>query len=103
MTHKLTHVNRPLNEAERQQAAEVRAAAEHDFPPKPHDESVPPAGIPAQIASARGLTRYELSHLSGVPSVAVREIEQGGDMPVSQLCAVAAVLGLSIALVDQAV
>jgi hypothetical protein len=106
MEKKLTHINRTMTDDERQRAVEVRVAAKQDFPPKASEgKDVSPPGIPARIRGARdarGLTRYAVGQLAGVPAVAVREIEQGADVSLSQLQAVAAVLGLTIELVDQA-
>ena len=105
MAKKLMHVNRAMTENERQQAIDVRAAAQKDFPPKSTAGQDPPrSGIPARVCGARkarGLTRYELGQLAGVPSVAIRDIEAGKDVALSQLQAVVAVLGLAVELVDQ--
>ncbi len=105
MRKKLTHINRTLSDAERRQADEIRAAAKHDFLPETSDdEEVSPPGIPSRIRgalNARGLTLYAVGQLAGVPSVAVRDIERGADVSLSQLQAVASVLGLTIELVDQ--
>jgi DNA-binding XRE family transcriptional regulator len=105
MAKKLTHVNRAMTEDERRRANDIRAAAQKDFPPKSAvGQDVPPSGIPARVCDARKarrLTRYALGQLAGVGSVAVRDIEQGNDVPLSQLQAVAAVLGLAVELVDQ--
>jgi DNA-binding XRE family transcriptional regulator len=105
MAKKLVHVNRAMSDDERRRAQDIRAAAENDFPPKPPVEhELPSSGIPARVCDARkarGLTRYALGQLAGVPSVAVRDIERGEDVPLSQLQAVAAALGLAVELVDQ--
>lgn len=105
MAKKLTHVNRAMTEKERQQAIDIRAAAQKDFPPKPTvGQELPPIGIPARICDARKsrrLTRFELGKLAGVSSVVIRDIERGNDVPLSQLQAVAAALGLAVELVDQ--
>jgi hypothetical protein len=99
------HINRAMTDSERQQAVEIRAAAQKDFPPKADaGTEVSPSGIPSRIRDARiarGLTRYAVGQLAGVPSIAVREIEQGGDVPLSHLQAVAGALGLVVELVDQ--
>ena len=100
----LKHVNRPMTESERQQAARIREAAMQDFPPKPIQESPPPDGIPRRIHDARkqrGMTRYQLGKSAHVPSTVVRAIEQGEDVPMSQFHAVATALGLAIELVEQ--
>lgn len=104
MAKKLTHVHRALTDDERAKSAAIRAGAEKDFPPRaPFGQNEPPPGIPARIAGARaalGLTRYAVGELAKVPSVVVRDIEQGRDVPLSQLQAVAAVLGLVVELAD---
>jgi len=46
------------------------------------------------------MTRYGLGQIARVPSTAVRAIENGDDVPLSQLRAVAAALGLIIELVE---
>jgi len=101
---KLEHIHRPLTEEERRQAVTVREGAERDFPPKPGAEKASPPGIPSRIEAARkrrGMTRYELAQTAKVPSITVRAIEKGEDVPLSQFHAVAAALGLSIELVEQ--
>jgi DNA-binding XRE family transcriptional regulator len=106
MAKKLAHVNRAMTDNERQRASAIRVAAEKDFPPKSTvRQQLPASGIPARVCDARkarGLTHYALGQLAGVPSVAVRDIERGDDVPLSQLQAVAAALGLAVELVDQA-
>ena len=100
----LDHINRPLTDEEQQQSAAVRAGAEKDFPPKARQDKPSPAGIPSQIRSAReqrGITRYELGQIANVASTAVRAIEQGDDVPLSQFRAVAEALGLAIELVGR--
>ncbi len=77
-----------------------------DFPPKANAAAQPaPPGIPARIQQARqahGLTWYALAKLAGIPNQAtIRDIEQGKDVKLSNLEAVAAALGLKLALVDQ--
>lgn len=104
MSKKLTHINRPMTDAERLQAIEIRRGAEADFPPSKDDDDTPPPGIPARVHAARrasGLTRYVVGQKAGVGSTVVRDIEQGGDVPLSQLQAVASVLGLTVELVEQ--
>lgn len=104
MFKRLKHVNRPLTDDERQQAKAIRAGAEQDYPPVPAEQGLPPNGVPSQIEAARkrrGMTRYELGRLAGVPSTSVRSIEAGDDVPLSQFNAVVAALGLTIELVRQ--
>jgi len=103
-SNKLEHVHRPLSDEERRRAVSIREGAQRDFPPKPVAEEASPPGIPSQIEAARkrrGMTRYELGQTAQVPSTVVRAIEQGDDVPLSQLRAVAAALGLNVELVEQ--
>lgn len=105
MSKKLQHINRRLTDDERKLAAEIREGAKNEFPSKHVAEIPPPPGIPQRMHAARqtrGITRYELGQLADVPSTVVRDIEQGHDVPLSQLQSVANVLGLTIELVEQA-
>ena len=101
---KLQHGNRRLTEQERARDARIRKAAMKDFPPKPGAgrKSSPP-GIPTRIRQAResqGLTWYALARQAGIPNQAtIRDIEQGKDVKLSNLQAVAAALGLELELV----
>jgi transcriptional regulator with XRE-family HTH domain len=68
------------------------------------DKSSPPPGIPTRVYNARkarGLTRYAVGRQAGVGPVVFRDIEQGIDVPLSQLITIAAVLGLVVELVEQ--
>lgn len=102
----LKHVNRRLTDEERARHAQIRAAAVHDIPPKSDTgrQSAPP-GIPAKIRQARearGLTWYALAKAAGIPNQAtIRDLEQGKDVKLSNLLAVAAALGLRLDLVEQ--
>jgi len=103
---KLKHVNRQLTEEERKRHAEVRAAAMQDIPPKQsasHKSS--PGGIPEQLRQARearGLTWYAVAKLAGIPNQGtIRDIEQGKDVRLSNLQAVASALGLQLELVER--
>jgi hypothetical protein len=103
---KLTHINRRLTEEERSRHAMIREAAMKDFPPKHAAGRKPsPPGIPAQVRAARearGLTWYALAKSAGIPNQAtIRDIEQGKDVKLSNLLAVANVLGLELQLVEQ--
>jgi DNA-binding XRE family transcriptional regulator len=102
----LKHVNRRLTDEERTRHAQIRATAVHDIPPKPGAGREPsPPGIPARIRQARearGLTWYALAKIAGIPNQAtIRDIEQGKDVKISNLQAVAAALGLRLELVEQ--
>jgi ribosome-binding protein aMBF1 (putative translation factor) len=102
--NQIKHIERKMTDEERQQAEVIRAAAQHDFPPKTVEQPMPPSGIPRRIRDARegrGMTRYELGQIANVPSTVVRAIEQGDDVPLSQFQAIVAALGLAIELVGQ--
>ena len=102
---KLKHVNRRLTDEERARDARIREAAMRDFPPKAGAgrKSSPP-GIPSRIRQAResqGLTWYALAQRASIPNQAtIRDIEQGKDVKLSNLQAVAAALGLELELVE---
>lgn len=106
MAKKLQHVNRQLTDEERARHARIRESAVKDIPPRPDVERAPsPPGIPSQVRAARearGLTWYALAKLAGIPNQAtIRDIEQGKDVKLSNLQAVATVLGLALELVEQ--
>jgi DNA-binding XRE family transcriptional regulator len=102
---RLKHVDRKLTDEERMRHAEIRAAAVRDFPPK-EDAARPPTppGIPSKIRQARearGLTWYALAKACGISSSSIiRDIEQGKDVRLSDLQAVAAGLGLKLDIVE---
>ncbi len=103
---KLKHVNRRLTVAERRRHARIREAAMKDIPPKAGSgRKASPPGIPAEIRAARearGLTWYALARLAGIPNQAtIRDIEQGKDVKLSSLQAVADALGLKVELAQQ--
>jgi DNA-binding XRE family transcriptional regulator len=102
----LIHINRRLTDEERQRHARIRTAAIQDIPPKSGVGRRPsPPGIPANIRQARearGLTWYALAKEAGIPNQAtIRDIEQGKDVKLSNLQAVAAALGLKLDVVEQ--
>lgn len=102
---KLTHIERRLTEEERARHTAIRDAAADDFPPKATAVQAPsPPGIPTAIREAREerrLTWHELAVLAGVESHAIRDIEQGNDVRLSDLQRVAGALGLKLELVEQ--
>lgn len=102
---KLTHHNRRLSAAERARHAEIRAAAERDYPAKRTAKNPPaPGSIPQQIRAARearGLTWYALAKQAGIRHQAtIRDLEKGKDVRLSNLERIAAALGLSLELVE---
>lgn len=102
MAKKLERIERRLTDEERKRHAQIRAAAEREFPPKSPRRPAAP-GIPATIRAAReaqGLTWYALAQKAGIPNQAtIRDIEQGNDVKLSNLQAVAQALGLNLELV----
>jgi hypothetical protein len=104
---KLQHVNRRLTDEERARHARIRESAMKDFPPRADMERKPsPPGIPAQVRAARearGLTWYALARLAGIPNQAtIRDVEQGKDVTLSSLQAIATALDLKVELAEQA-
>ena len=102
---KLKHINRLLTDEERARHAEIRAAAMKHFPAKPAAGRKPsPPGIPTKLRKtreARGLTWYALAKAAGIPNQAtIRDIEQGKDVKLSNLLAVAKALGLKLEIVE---
>jgi len=76
-----------------------------DYPPKPAAGRKPaPPGIPARLRQAREaqrLTWYALAKRAGIPNQAtIRDIEQGKDVKLSNVQAVAAALGFQLDLVE---
>lgn len=103
----LKHVNRRLTEEERGRHAQIRAAIEREIPPKRNTgRKRSPPGIPTEIRQAReaqGLTWYGLAKLAGIANQAtIRDIEQGKDVKLSNLQAVAEALGLKVEVVGAA-
>jgi hypothetical protein len=105
MAGKLKRVFRAFTDEEKRRHAEIRMAAYKDFPPKQPPRPAP-QGLPAAIRAAReaqGLTWYALAQRAGIPNQGtIRDIEQGKDVKVSNLRAVAHALGLELELVPVA-
>jgi hypothetical protein len=103
---KFTRIIRPATAEERQRHAVIRSKVMQEFPPVPGTERQDaPPGIPAQIRTAReaqGLTWYAVAKLAGIPnSATVRDIETGRDAKLSNVQAIAKVLGLRLELVEE--
>ena len=103
MHRKLQHTNRQLTREERARLAKIRSGTEHDFPPTAARLAAPP-GVAATIRAARearGLTWYALAQRAGIPNQAtIRDVEQGKDVKVSNLQAIAEALDLQLELVS---
>ena len=99
------HVERRLTDEERARHMQIGEAAVRDIRPKAPERLPAPPGIPAQVRQARealGLTWYALAKAAGIPNQAtIRDIEQGKDVKLSNLQAVAAALGLKLELVEE--
>ncbi|MEX1027821.1 MAG: helix-turn-helix transcriptional regulator [Candidatus Paceibacterota bacterium] len=84
---------------------EVRRQAKAEFPPAENlKPPLPRTGVAAQIRRARkaqGLTWYAVAKQAGIPnSNTVRDIEQGLDAKLSNVEAIANVLGLKLEAVE---
>jgi len=106
MKKRLQHLNRRLTDEERSRHARIRETVVNEIPPRKDVERMPaPPGIPSQIRAAREsrqLTWYALARLAGIPNQAtIRDIEQGKDVKLSNLQAVAGALGLTLELAEQ--
>ena len=99
--------NRRLTPEEAAHYREVREKVMRDFPPAAKPKLRPAAqGIGARIRAARqscGMTWYAVAKRAGVPNAGtVRDIEYGRDAKLSNVEAVAEVLGLQLDLVPSA-
>lgn len=106
MAKKITRVFRRFTDEERQRLAKLRAEAMKEFPPRYPGRPPAAPGLGATIRAAReaqGLTWYALAKRAGVPNQGtIRDIELGRDVKLSNLRAVAQVLGLKLELVPEA-
>jgi len=99
---------RPATAEERKHHAEIRAQVMQEFPPAEGARRRPsPPGLPTQLRAARkvkSLTWYAVAKLAGIPNPnTVRDIEYGRDAQLSNVRAVAQVLGLRLELVEEKV
>jgi hypothetical protein len=106
MQKKFQRIVRAATPQERERHAAIRQQVLQEFPPAAgvHRQDAPP-GIPAQLRRAReaqGFTWYAVAKLAGIPnSDTVRDIEYGHDAKLSNVQAVAKVLGLRLELVEE--
>lgn len=94
---------RKLTEAESSRYGKLREEIEQEFPPKAQQENLPvPGSIAERLRTAReaqGLTWYAVAKAAGIPnSGTIRDMEAGADAKLSNVQAVAAVLGLRLEL-----
>lgn len=101
ITQRIAH---EFSDDEKQQYRDVREQVVVEFPPSENSRKPSPPGIPSRIRAAReaqGLTWYALAQEAGIPnSNTIRDIEQGRDVKLTSLQAVAKALGLSVELVE---
>jgi ribosome-binding protein aMBF1 (putative translation factor) len=99
-------ISRKFSDEEKRKYQKIREQVMEEFPPVKRSRKPSPPGIPRQIREARearGLTWYALAKRAGIPnSNTVRDIEQGRDVKLTNLQAVAEALGLSVELVETA-
>jgi DNA-binding XRE family transcriptional regulator len=97
-------VSRRFSDEEKRHYQKIREQVMEEFPPVSRPRKPSPPGIPSQVRAARearGLTWYALAKLAGIPnSNTIRDIEQGHDVKLANLQAVAKVLDLSVELVE---
>ena len=94
---------RKLTVAEEKRYGKMREQIQQEFPPKARQLSAPsPGSIAEQLRSAReaqGLTWYAVAKAAGIPnSGTIRDMEAGADAKLSNVQAVATVLGLRLEL-----
>ena len=94
-----------LSRPEADRLNEIRRQAMEDFPPAADRPRPATTGVGAQLRAAReaqGLTWYAVAKRAGIPNPAtIRDMEHGRDARLSNIEAVAAALGLTLALVEQ--
>lgn len=94
---------RKLTEAESRRYGNLREEIKREFPPKTRQSNLPvPGSIAERLRTAReaqGLTWYAVAKAAGIPnSGTIRDLEAGADAKLSNVQAVAAVLGLRLEL-----
>jgi len=104
MAEKFTRVSRALRPEQKRAYDEVREKAKETFPPLDPARGPSEKGrIALAIRKARkaqGLTFEQLAEQAGIASAeTVRDIEFGSDARMSDVAAIAAVLGLRLQLV----
>ena len=94
---------RKLSEADVKRYGKLREKIQKEFPPKARQATKPdPGSIAERLRTARmaqGLTWYAVAKAAGIPnSGTIRDMEAGADAKLSNVQAVAAVLGLRLEL-----
>jgi ribosome-binding protein aMBF1 (putative translation factor) len=97
-------VARRFSDEEKRRYQKIREQVMEEYPPVRRSPEPSPPGIPSQIRAARearGLTWYALAKQAGIPnSNTIRDVEQGRDVKLANLQAIARVLDLSVELVE---
>jgi ribosome-binding protein aMBF1 (putative translation factor) len=94
---------RKLTASEKAKHEGIRRKVQTEFPPKAKPVNAPLRGTLAhalrEAREAQGLTWYALAKAAGIPnSGTIRDIESGKDAKLSNLEAIAKVLGLKLEL-----
>jgi hypothetical protein len=98
-------VFRRLTTAEKKRHAEIRKQVMQEFPPAKRKKLQPArTGIAAELRKSRkrqGLTYYAVAKHAGIPNPnTVKDVEYGRDAKLSNIEAIAKVLGLRLELVE---
>ncbi len=102
---KITRVKRALTDDEKSRHVKIRDQVMKEFPPVEKKKHQPVrTGIAAELRKARksqGLTYYAVAKQAGIPnSNTVKDVEYGRDAKLSNIEAIAKVLGLKLELVE---
>ncbi len=102
---KVKRITRKLTDQEKARHAQIRQQVMQEFPPATKKRHQPVrSGIAAQLRKARKarrLTYYAVAKHAGIPnSNTVKDVEYGRDAKLSNIEAIAKVLGLKLELVD---
>ncbi|MBC8876595.1 MAG: helix-turn-helix transcriptional regulator [Planctomycetes bacterium] len=102
---KTKRIVRKLTGEEKARHAKIRDQVMKEFPPAKEKKHQPVrTGIAAELRKARkarGLTYYAVAKQAGIPnSNTVKDVEYGRDAKLSNIEAIAEVLGLKLEVVD---
>jgi len=101
---KIRRIARKLTAKEKARHVKIRAQVIREFPPAKKKHEPVRTGIAADLRAARkaqGLTYYAVAKQAGIPnSNTVKDVEYGRDAKLSNIEAIAKVLGLKLELVQ---
>ncbi len=102
---KIERISRNLTAEEKARHARIREQVVKEFPPAAKKRHQPVrTGIAADLRKARksrGLTYYAVAKQAGIPNPnTVKDVEYGRDAKLSNIEAIAKVLGLKLELVE---